>query len=46
MAGYHSLVNIISYGEGGAHSTTQYMAMAEIEFRILDLRLCVENCVY
>ena len=27
------IVNIISYGEGGAHSTTQYTAMAEIKFR-------------
>ena len=29
------IVNIIiSYDEGGAHDTTQYMAMVKIEFRI------------
>ena len=29
------IVNIIiSYDEGGAHDTTQYMAMEKIEFRI------------
>ena len=42
------IVNIIiSCSEGGAHSTTQYISMAEIESRIFSQNFgcCVETCV-